>query len=96
MHDPVNIQNLEWSEWSHQRKFGGKSKRISDAAGGQRIGVVLEDLPPGRRSSPVFSSSFSLVGRRARLDIARASHTKNRRRAAPCTGRRLLFFSPGR
>src|SRR6266568_3406336 len=52
MRDPVNIQDLEWNEWSHKDKFSGKSKRISDAAGGQRIGVVLEDLPPGQRSSP--------------------------------------------
>jgi uncharacterized cupin superfamily protein len=52
MRDPVNIQDLEWNEWNHGNKFGGKSKRISDAGGGQRIGVVLEELPPGRQSSP--------------------------------------------
>jgi uncharacterized cupin superfamily protein len=48
----VNIDELEWKEWSHG-KYGGKTKAIADAAGAQKIGVVLEELLPGQQSSPL-------------------------------------------
>lgn len=47
----VNIGELEWKEWSHG-KYGGKTKAVADAAGAQKIGVVLEELLPGQQSSP--------------------------------------------
>jgi uncharacterized cupin superfamily protein len=45
---------MNWSgkEWGHG-KYGGKTKAIADAAGAQKIGVVLEELLPGQQSSPL-------------------------------------------
>jgi uncharacterized cupin superfamily protein len=48
----VNIAELKWKEWSHGKRYGGKTKAIADAAGAQKIGVVLEELLPGQQSSP--------------------------------------------
>ena len=50
--DVVNVDELAWSEWSHGQRFGGRVKAIANSVGATRIGVVLEELPPGRQSSP--------------------------------------------
>ena len=45
---PVNADELEWTEHDHgERQF--KRKKIAAAAGGERLGASLYEVPPGKR-----------------------------------------------
>lgn len=49
--DPVNEAELEWSELEHgETTF--RRKQLGEAAGGQRIGCSLYELPAGHKSWP--------------------------------------------
>src|ERR687890_2821464 len=48
----VNEQDLEWGEQSHGEKFGYRRKQLSSAAGGEKLGCSLYEVPPGRRAWP--------------------------------------------
>ena len=45
----VNEQDLEWGEQSHG-KFGYRRKQLGSAAGGEKLGCSLYEVPPGRRA----------------------------------------------
>jgi uncharacterized cupin superfamily protein len=47
----VNTDDLEWSELEHGGTQFGR-KKLAAAAGGERIGCSLYELPAGRRSWP--------------------------------------------
>src|SRR3990170_7525435 len=47
----VNEQDLEWGEQSHG-KFGYSRKQLGSAAGGEKLGCSLYEVPPGRRAWP--------------------------------------------
>lgn len=47
----VNEQDLEWGEQSHG-KFGYRRKQLGSAAGGEKLGCSLYEVPPGRRAWP--------------------------------------------
>jgi len=47
----VNADDLEWSELEHGGTQFGR-KKLAAAAGGERIGCSLYELPAGRRSWP--------------------------------------------
>lgn len=50
---PIPIESVAWTEWSEGVRFGGRARVLSDTkADGRRIGVAVEELPPGRQSCP--------------------------------------------
>jgi uncharacterized cupin superfamily protein len=48
----VSDGDLEWNEQSHGAKFGYRRKQLSSAAGGEKLGSSLYEVPPGRRAWP--------------------------------------------
>ena len=51
MTDPINEADLEWREYDEgPARFG--RKRLAEAAGGERLGCSLYELPPGERAWP--------------------------------------------
>jgi uncharacterized cupin superfamily protein len=48
----VGDGDLEWGEQSHAEKFGYRRKQLSRAAGGEKLGCSLYEVPPGRRAWP--------------------------------------------
>ncbi len=49
---PVSSDDIAWEDWRHGEGFGGRVKRTGDAAGAVRLGVHVEELPPGKQSCP--------------------------------------------
>jgi uncharacterized cupin superfamily protein len=49
--EPVNEADLDWSE-TDRGETGFRRKKLAGAAGGDRLGCSLYELPPGRRSWP--------------------------------------------
>lgn len=49
---PIAIDETPWEEWSEGVRFGGRVKQIGTLAGGSRVGVLIEELPPGKQSAP--------------------------------------------
>lgn len=50
---PFAVDDVPWEEWSEGVRFGGRVKPIGNLAGGSHIGVLIEELPPGRQSVPL-------------------------------------------
>jgi uncharacterized cupin superfamily protein len=50
--DVVGDQDVEWKEESHGEKFGYRRKSLGSAAGGEKLGCSLYEVPPGRRAWP--------------------------------------------
>jgi uncharacterized cupin superfamily protein len=48
----VGDQGVEWSEQYHGEKFGYRRKSLGLAAGGEKLGCSLYEVPPGRRAWP--------------------------------------------
>src|ERR671917_705739 len=48
----VRADDLEWGEQSHGDRFGHRRKQLGSAAGAERLGCSLYEIPPGRRSWP--------------------------------------------
>ncbi len=48
----VGDQDVEWTEHSHGEKFGYRRKSLGSAAGGDKLGCSLYEVPPGRRAWP--------------------------------------------
>jgi uncharacterized cupin superfamily protein len=49
---PLRVDDVPWEEWSEGVRFGGRVRRIGAEAGGSRVGVLIEELPPGKQSAP--------------------------------------------
>jgi uncharacterized cupin superfamily protein len=43
---------LEWDEQSHGERFGYRRKRLGSAAGAEKLGCSLYEVPSGRRAWP--------------------------------------------
>jgi len=48
----VGDGDLQWDEQSHGEKFGYRRKQLGSAAGGEKLGCSLYEVPPGRRAFP--------------------------------------------
>jgi uncharacterized cupin superfamily protein len=48
----VGEGDLGWSEQAHGEKFGYRRKQLGSAAGGQKVGCSLYEVPPGRTAFP--------------------------------------------
>jgi uncharacterized cupin superfamily protein len=51
-HNVVGDQDVQWSEQYHGEKFGYRRKSLGSAAGGEKLGCSLFEVPPGRRAWP--------------------------------------------
>ena len=49
----VNEASIPWTEQGHGDGYLVRRKRLGAAAGGERIGTSLIELPPGKRSWPL-------------------------------------------
>ena len=50
---PFNVDAVAWTEWSEGVRFGGRVRVLSDTRKtSTRIGVAIEELPPGKQSCP--------------------------------------------
>ncbi len=49
---PFSVDDVPWEPWSEGVRFGGRVKRLGALAGGTRVGVLIDELPPGRQSVP--------------------------------------------
>ena len=48
----VGDQDVEWNEQYHGEKFGYRRKSLGSAAGCEKLGCSLYEVPPGRRAWP--------------------------------------------
>ena len=49
--DPVNVDDVDWEETDREEaRF--RRKRLAPAAGGERLGTSLHEIPPGGRAWP--------------------------------------------
>ena len=48
----TNEDQLRWAEHSHGEKFGYRRRSLSSAAGGEKLGCSLYEVPRGRRAWP--------------------------------------------
>jgi uncharacterized cupin superfamily protein len=49
---PFPVESVSWQEWSHGPRFGSRYRALTDRGGGCRVGVAVEELPPGKQSCP--------------------------------------------
>lgn len=51
---PIASESVPWEEWTQGEKFGSRYRHLTKAAVGReyRVGVSIEELPPGKQSCP--------------------------------------------
>jgi uncharacterized cupin superfamily protein len=57
---PISSRDVPWTEWSEVPRFGLRYRHLTLAAVGEgyRVGVAIEELRPGRQSSPAHWHVF--------------------------------------
>ena len=57
---PISSLDVAWEEWSEVPRFGVRYRHLTRAAMGEdyRVGVAIEELRPGRQSSPAHYHIF--------------------------------------
>ena len=57
---PFSSSDVSWTEWSEVPRFAVRYRHLSRAALGEayRIGIAIEELPPGKQSSPAHYHVF--------------------------------------
>ncbi len=48
----VDTNQLDWSESSHGERFAARRKKLTQRAGGHRLGASLYEVPPGKTAFP--------------------------------------------
>jgi len=48
---PFSVEAVPWEEWAQGTRFGSRLRRLGDFGGGSHVGVVMEELSPGKQSS---------------------------------------------
>ncbi len=51
----VNEADLRWTEQTHGEAFAVRRKQLGAAAGGQKLGCSLLEIPPGKKGWPLHS-----------------------------------------
>jgi len=49
---PFAVEQVPWEDWAQGKNFGGRVRRLGQFAGSSHVGVVIEELPPGKKSCP--------------------------------------------
>ena len=49
---PLSVEELPWEAWSQGERFGSRFKHLTRHGGGSHVGVVVEELPPGKQACP--------------------------------------------
>jgi uncharacterized cupin superfamily protein len=49
---PFSVDDVPWEEWHQGERFGSRMRPIGKYGGGSRVGVVMEELAPGKQSCP--------------------------------------------
>lgn len=50
---PFNVESVAWTEWSQGVRYGSRYRPLSNTRKtAMRIGVAVEELPPGKQSCP--------------------------------------------
>ncbi len=51
---PIGSEGVPWESWGRGERFGSRFRHLTSKAVGEgyRVGVQLEELPPGKRSAP--------------------------------------------
>ena len=50
---PIAIESLPWTEWGKGARFQSRYRVLSDTRKhGRKIGIIYEELPPGKQSVP--------------------------------------------
>lgn len=57
---PISTDDVAWTEWSDVPRFGLRYRHLSSAVLGEdyRIGVAIEELPPGMQTAPAHYHIF--------------------------------------
>ena len=52
---PIASESVPWKEWEHGDGFGSRYRALTQAVMGKeyRVGVSIEELPPGKQSCPL-------------------------------------------
>jgi uncharacterized cupin superfamily protein len=50
---PVHVADLPWEEWSRGERFGSRVRRLGPSDPAHHVGVLIEELSPGRQSCPL-------------------------------------------
>ena len=51
VYEPFAPEQVPWEEGFHGERYGSRWRPLTDFGGGSHVGVMLEELPPGRQSS---------------------------------------------
>jgi len=49
---PIATGRIAWEPWAHGDRFGGRVRVLSNTRKGAHVGVLIEELPPGKQSCP--------------------------------------------
>ncbi|NJR62802.1 MAG: cupin domain-containing protein [Cyanobacteria bacterium CRU_2_1] len=49
---PFSVEDVPWEEWHQGERFGSRTRQIGRYGGGSHMGVVMEELAPGKQSCP--------------------------------------------
>jgi uncharacterized cupin superfamily protein len=54
-HRPFPVAGVAWKEWGEGVRYGGRTQTLSNTRDSRElfIGVVVEELPPGKQSCPL-------------------------------------------
>lgn len=50
--EPFSIDQVPWEDFSRGSRFACRTQALGEFAGGTHIGVVLEEIPPGKSDCP--------------------------------------------
>ena len=76
---PFAVESVPWQEWSQGTRFGSRYRALTDRGGGSRVGVAVEELPPGKQSCPAHyhlleEEHLLVLGGRATLRLGEETH----------------------
>lgn len=49
---PFSVEDVPWEDWAQGERFASRVRKLGNFGGGSHVGVVMEELPPGKRTCP--------------------------------------------
>lgn len=50
--EPFSVEDVPWVTWQQGERFGSRMRHLGKFGGGSHIGIVMEELSPGKQSAP--------------------------------------------